>query len=208
MADLTEAIRAGLAAYLAGQLAGDFPTLKVLGEWPNPDATLPEYALTVLATGAPDVRYHPAVVRSVVVGSGATGTVRSSYARLTLGLQLDAWARYAATRDALAAAVRDALNRHPADTLGGGGLPRLGRRGGLVLTLPALLDAPCEFRFGVAPSPQEAPEAAQDGEWRASWAGTATTLALDEAQLALIKTLRVTLTTNGATPPDTTTLTG
>ncbi len=192
MEDLNRAVRDALATYLAAELTGAFPGLVVSSEWPT--GPLPALALTVLAPGTPDVTFFPPEVASVTPGAAPNGTVRFCYGEASLGLQLDAWATAQPARDALAAATRDALNRHPAVTLGTPTPPRLGRRGGLVLKIAALLDAPCDLRFAPTPLPVEDADAAAAGEWRATWTGSALLYLMDAQQVALLKTLTVTTT--------------
>jgi hypothetical protein len=121
---------------------------------------------------------------------GGQGLARYSFGTVTLGLQLDAWATFQAVRDELAGAVGAALHRHPAATLGlppGPLGPRLGRRGGLVLPVPDLLGAPCDFRFEGTPAVPENAAGASTAEWRATWTGEAFLYLVTEEQVALLR---------------------
>lgn len=190
--DLTSALRDALAAHLRAALAASVPGLVVEGAWPTPGRKLPARLVTVLAAGEPETRFHPPRIYRTIPGVAPMGTVRYAYGRATLPLQLDAWATSAPARDALASALAAALHRHPAATLGGGGsLPRLSARGHLVLAPAALLGAPCAFRFEAQSLPAESSDAAQSGEWRASWAGSAETFVVTEEQLALMQSITV-----------------
>lgn len=189
--DLTSAIRDALAAHLRTALAAAVPGLEVSGEWPTPGRKLPANAVTVLAAGEPETRFHPPRIYRTTPGVAPMGAVRYAYGRATVPLQLDAWATSPAARDTLSQALAGALHRHPAETLGLVGLPRLTARGRLVLLPAALLGAPCQFTFEAQSLPAESGDAAQSGEWRASWSGSAETYVVTEQQLALIQSITV-----------------
>jgi hypothetical protein len=166
-------VRAALAAYLQAHLTTSNPELVVSSEWPTPGVALPAKAITVVAVGPPQTEFHPPCVLSTTPTGNHLGTVVYSFGRVTLGLQLDCWATFAAVRDALAVELEAALTRMPTETLGITTAPSLSRRGGLVLRITALANALCDFRFEAVPSFQETSDAAQAGEWRATWQGTA-----------------------------------
>jgi hypothetical protein len=190
--DLTSALRDALAAYLRTALAAAVPGLEVSPDWPTPGRKLPANVVTVLVAGEPETRFHPPRIYRTIPGVAPMGAVRYAYGRAKLPLQLDAWATSAPARDALAAALAAALHRHPAATLvGAPTLPRLGGRGHLVLAPATLLGAPCEYRFEGQSLPAESGDAAQSGEWRASWAGVAETFVVTEEQLALMRSITV-----------------
>ena len=197
MADITEAVRKGLADYLQAQLSVDFPTVKVLRDWPVPGRVLPEYAIGITVIGDPIERPHAPYLCSTTPVTSTTGTALYTYARVQVMLQLDAWSAHASRRDAFAAKVRDALNRHPADTLSVAGFPRLSRRNGLVIKLASNFNLHCRFLFQATPIPQESSDRAQGGEWRASWSGTAETWAAEQQTVALMKTITTKVSTNG-----------
>jgi hypothetical protein len=198
--DVASAIRTQLATYLQSALVSQYPTLQALDAWPDAGKPLPEYAVTVLVSGAPQTEYHGPIHYQVTPGVSPVGAVRITYGMVTVPLQLDAWATFRARRDLLAGSVRDALNRHPGATLGVSGLwPDYQRQAGLVIRVSALLNAPCDFRFESLPVPQESGESAQGGEWRAMWSGTARMHLVSEEQVALIKKLEFGLDVSGHT---------
>lgn len=206
MPDITEAVRKALADYLQTQLIATFPTLTVFQDWPVPGRQLPEYALSVLVIGPPIERPHAPVIHTTTPTTSPNGTVMYSYGRPVINLQIDAWSRYAVKRDDLAAAMRTALNRHPADTLGVTGLPRLSRRNGLILKIASMANTPCRYLLNSTMVPVESSAKVQDGEYRATWIGTAETFAVDSQTVPLMKTITVKTSTNGL-PQESKTLT-
>lgn len=205
MADITEAVRKDLADYLQTQLIVDFPTVKVLRDWPVPGRNLPEYAIGITVVGAPTELPHAPYICSTTPLTATTATVLYTYARVEIQLQLDAWSTHAVKRDAFAAKLRNALNRHPADTLAVAGFPRLSRRNGIVLQLPTNYNLMCRFRFMATPVPLEDNDKAHAGEWRASWSGTAETWAAETEVVARMNTVTVKTSTNGLAPESKTT---
>src|SRR5262245_14770166 len=142
MGEILEAIRSALASYLATELLPVFPSLQVHQDWPLPGQDLGEYAATVLATGELDfVFYPPRAIRVIPNAVGPEGNVTYCYGRVdNIQLELDAWACAKPKRDRLAQALEAALHRPAGGTISGASNERkLGRRGGLVLTLPKLL---------------------------------------------------------------------
>jgi len=185
-------VRTALATYLATTLGPTFPTLKVLDVWPTPGAALPPYALAVLVGGEINDEWWPPVRQSVTVGASPSGTVRYTYGRVTIPLQLEAWTQFAAKRDEFARAVHAALNRPPQETFAGAAPSSLRHRRvhGLMLKVGTLFDSPCDYRFGLA-RPIEDGDAAQSGEWRTQWTGEAALLVTDEQTMTLIKKITV-----------------
>lgn len=165
-------VREALAAYLRTQLAAGHPALVVSSEWPTPGVPLPSEAVTIVAPGGAQTAFHPPKVISTTPTGDHAGTVVYSFGNVSIDLQLDCWADFPATRDALAVDIEAAINRRPADTLGVVTLPSLSRRGGIVLRVAALANALADFRFNAIPSFQETSDGAQRGEWRSTWQGT------------------------------------
>lgn len=186
-----QALREALAGYLSAQLAASHPSLVVSQSWPTPGAPLPPEALTVLSPGQPQAEYHPPRVWSTTPTTGVLGLTTYSYGVVTVGMQIDAWATFQASRDALALDTETQLNRHPADTLGVTILPHLSRMGGLVLIVPGLANAKADFRFQPSPRFDDSPADAQEGEWRATWTGDAFVHLLVQEQVTLLKHLLI-----------------
>lgn len=189
--DITSVVRAALASYLRTALPGVLAGVEVSEVWPTPGKPLPALAVTVLVAGDPEVRFHPPRIYRAIPGVAPNGTVRYSYGRANVPLQLDAWATFGPTLSTLTTALEAVLHRAPGETLSAPTAPRLRRRGGLVLEPAALLGAPCAFRFQAAPTPAESSDTAQQGEWRATWSGSAETWIVSEEQLALLQSIAV-----------------
>lgn len=183
-------VRTVLADYLRSQLETRWPEVSVRGEWPDPGDPLPERVVAVLQAGPPTVTQHPPVIHETIPGTCPNGVVKYCWGWAELPLQLEAWARYQTHRDELAGAVADALQRSVRDTLGLTSVPHFRRASGLVLRADDL-GALCDFRFSPLPETPEASGAAQAGEWRATWDGTARFPLLDEQTAVLIKTIRL-----------------
>ena len=186
------AVRASLAAYLLDYLAADYPTLQVLQKWPTPGKALPEVCISIVAPGGDEESPFAPEVVAVTPGLGVDGEVTYSTGLQVLGLQLDCWTRFSAVRDALAGAVWSALNRHPLDTLDPEAKPHLGAQRGLVIPVTDLYNTPCDFRFDPVSDVVETSDNAQQGEWRATWQGTATVHALVRETLPLIQQVTIT----------------
>jgi hypothetical protein len=202
MDNLSDAIRDALAEYLRGELVQTFPTVEVSGEWPEPGVALPAMAVTVLAVGNPDTEYHPASVYNVTQLVSPKGAVQYSYGWIEQSMQLDVWATFKATRNALAASIPDLLNRHPLDTLELDSLPHYTRHAGVVLRVPGLLGAPCDYRFDGGPVIEDASDSAQSSEWRATWTGVARMQLVGEQILSLVKQITLKATIDGIVLPD------
>jgi hypothetical protein len=188
-----KAVRDALAAYLRTELATAHPDLVVFDSWPDPATSLPAEAVSVLATGTIEEGGYAPQTHRVTPTAGVMGDVLYGFGTLTLGLQLDCWTHHEATRDVLARDLEAALNRPPAITLGlTGGIPQLGRERGLVIRIPNLFNCPADFRFEPTASPVENGDAAQTGEWRATWAGSAFVHLVNQESLALRQTLNLT----------------
>lgn len=215
--DVSADTRATLAAWLRTVLPGLLPAFPVVvrEEFPGPSEELPERCVSVVCVDAPpEVRFWPPLEWDppVPVAPGSpTGTVRYSWGRFTVGLQLDVWARYPAALRELVAVLDDALHRHPQVTLpGGDGWPRPSRWHELTLAAGTLPGAVVYYRFPPGQPPTETGEAAQAAEHRVTWAGTAQGLLTTEESCAILRTFTLTETVgeSAARPPDTFTLTG
>lgn len=206
--EIVAALRGALASYLAATLGPSFPGLQVNEAWPEPGATLPELAITVLVPTAPRFEMHPpTLLRTIpdatVPGNPATGTAIYEYGAVVADLQLDVWARYRATRDALAAALSDATYRSIAATLAlSDPRPRYGRGTGLVLDIPLCPGGPsrAEYKLGNG-ALLETEQSVQQGEWRATWTGSVYARIVDAQPVTLLSSIVVTTTINGAAVP-------
>lgn len=213
--DVTADVRKTLAAWLTTELAtllGPDKPVVVREEWPGAQEVLPERTVTVLAVDQPpEVRFWAPVewdAPTESAPSSPTGTTRYSWGMFTAGLQLDVWARYAATRTELVAALDDALHRHPQTTLpGGDGFPRAGRWHELALAAAGLPGAVVYYRFAPAQPPTEDGMALQDGEYRATVQGTAQGLLTSEEACVIMRNLSVTQTVGEAPSPPSETFT-
>lgn len=204
MNDLTAAIRQALADYLSAGLAPLFPGIDVSGVWPTAGKAKQPTAVTVLASDAPDIEYHPPVIYRVTPGTYPSGTADYSYGWIDLPLQIDAWASFKAVRDLLAGALRELLNRHPADSLNlPGQWPHIGTHPGLVLLVPDLLNAPCDYHFTAAGQVPEDSDPAQTSTWRSMWAGNARMQIVGSQLVPLIKKLQLQFSIDGANSAET-----
>jgi len=189
--DLVQAVREGLAAYLAAQLAAAYPTLMVYREWPPKNATA-EYTISVLTAGDGEYEYHPPEVISVTpdVSPAVTGAVTYSYGRCEdLPLQLELWATAPFKRDQLMRDVRRLLNQPASATLGTG-VVDLPHEPGLVLPIAGLAGQPADFEFTPTLGLPENSDATETNEWRASWRGSARfSLVEQQANVVLRKRL-------------------
>lgn len=190
-----QAVREALAAYLRTVLPVD---VTVWSAWPSPGRPLPAKAVSVVTPGGdgeePFAPGGDALRVDPDASPAVTGAVTYSTGFVTIGLQLDVWATFAAVRDDLAERVWSALNRHPADTLGTEPKPHLGAQRGLVLRIPALYNTPCDYRFDPAAGVVESSDAAQAAEWRSTWQGEASVHAVRREVLPLVKRVTVTVT--------------
>jgi hypothetical protein len=194
-----EGVREALGAWLYAQLSQEFPTVEVLSEWPD-GQVLPELAVVVLATGEADVEPHNPRVVSTAPGVNASGVVTYAYAYAEqIQLELDCWANNKPRRDALARAVRDALNQPPQASLSSGGAawPTLSRRSYLSLQVPALYGSIFTYRFTSVPTIDEASGKAEKNEWRSHFRGTADGALWEQDTMALIQRVHLTGTAGG-----------
>lgn len=190
------AVRKALADYLRTNLTAAWPNLVVSENWPTPQATFPPQALTVLAPhGGEVVEYHQPVVWQTTQTS-----VLYSYGKMTMPLQIDAWAQFEAVRDDLAAAVLPLLNRDPAATLGVSQTATFAQAPGLVITIPSYAAVTAEYHFDPLPQVIENPPAALTSEWRYVWMGDATIYLLQQEFQPLMKDVTILLGVNGAAP--------
>lgn len=189
-----EGVREALSAWLTTQLAADFPSLKVMPEWPI-DRRLPGGgAISILTAGDPDAYYHPPRVYTSTPTNDTDGTVTYAYGYVNeLPLQLDCWATTKPMRDSLQAAVRRALSQPPSVSLANGDTwPALSRRGNLSLAVSALYGAIFTFRFMAVPTIAESSGAAEKNEWRSSFRGSADGPLLEQDTIALMKRVHIT----------------
>lgn len=184
---IKKALREALAAHLQTQLAPSFPGIVCSGEWPTAGKALPPIAVTVTTPGEQQTEFHPTVPHAVSNISGTTADVVYSFGHVEQGLQIDLWATYRAVRDDVAQAIYFALNLPPNVTLGLGGLPNWSQAAGLVLRIPLLFNVPADFQFGDSPRTPESSDAAQQGEWRATWIGTASLETVDKENVPLMQ---------------------
>lgn len=195
--DITRAARSRLKTYLAAEYALASQAVVVSEEWPNPNAELPERAVTVvIAEGAvPEVVYWPPAEFNLIVASpgATTGTTQYSYGKFKLPIQLDVWARYSDALSQLAALTQGLLHRHPNETLANDTWPRLHRWPELVLREVSLPGFLLYYRFPDLFVPQESGMAAQGEEYRLTLTGTVEGLLTTEEAVAVLRNLSVTL---------------
>lgn len=196
------AVRNALASYLRANLSSAWPALVVSENWPTPQAVMPPQVLTVLAPqGGQFVEYHQPVVWQVTTSSIGT-TVLYSYGKMTMPLQLDAWAQFEATRDDLVAAVLPLLNRDVASTLGVTQTATFAQAPGLVIPVPNYASVTAEYHFDPLPQLMEAQEPAMTSDWRATWVGDATIYLLQSESQPLMRDVTIKLAANGDTAQD------
>lgn len=185
------AVRLALANYLRTNLSASWPSLLVSENWPTPQRKFSGQALTVLAPSSGQrTEYHNPVVWSVTPTSGVNADILYSYGKLTIPLQLDAWAQYESIRDDLAASVTPLVNQSAEVTLGtAGNQATLAQAPGLVIPVPTYFGVTAEFRFEPAPSPQENSDSAMTAEWRATWAGEALIYLMQKETKPMMKTI-------------------
>lgn len=191
-----EAVRDQLASWLKAQLLPQFPLLEVLPDWPDGQMAA-QYAILVQSTGEADLYNHNPVTVSAAPTSGANGLVTYAYGYANeIPLSLDVWAFSKTARNAMALAVRQAMNQPPQATLAGAddGRPRPKRRGGLSLAVDGLYGAIFTYRFQAVPTVDESSMSAQQKRWRSHFRGTADGPLWDQDERALMK--RIVLTGN------------
>jgi len=183
------ACRKALATSLSSYLTPLHSGIVVSEKWPTPGKALTALSLTVITPGtAPKVEFHQPVKHKVTLPeSGHAGTVLYSYGRVDVDLQIDAWALYPATRDALALSTLRALNRPANVTLSTPALTDYSHAPGLVLRLTDWFNVTASYRFDALGAIPENSDAAQVNEYRATWQGSAHFYLCDEQQLYLMQ---------------------
>lgn len=200
--DVVADVRSTLATYLRTELAtrlGAAKPVTVMEEWPDPRHDLPERAVTVLAPEQePDIKFHPPVEWEPPTPSAPgspTGTVRYSWGRFGVAVQIDLWAHFPDALRELVAACDDALHRHPQLTLpGGDGKPRPGRWHELALAAATLPGAVVYYRLAPAQPPIESVSTSQAREYRMTWTGSAQGLLTTEESCSILRSVTVTQT--------------
>ena len=201
--DVLRAVRKTLADYLRTTLATSFPSgLTVSEEWPDEHAKLPRFAVSVLVHGEPQYWFHPPAVISTTPDAdpAPTGVVLYQYGYADqIMLSLDCWAATKPDRDALARALRRALNRPPTATVTGvtPNFLRLGRDPGLSLTVADLYNVVAVYHFTPVEVPGESEQAAETNEYRAHFDGNAEVALVEQEDFPLIKRLSLGFKING-----------
>lgn len=197
------AARRALADYLRTNLTAAWPNIVVSENWPTPQAKLAPQALTVLAPQSGEfVEYHQPVVWQVTPATNTAGSILYSYGKMTLPLQVDAWAQFEAVRDDLVAAVLPLLNRDTAATLGVSQTATLAQAPGLVIPVPTYANVTAEYHFDPLPRLWEDQEPAMVSDWRATWVGDATIYLVQQETQPLMLDVTVKLSANGAAAED------
>jgi hypothetical protein len=199
MDDLTQAAREQLRAWLSSQLTPQFSDLTVHQEWPSPGPLPARWTIAILSTGESDYHMHQPVAVSTVPQPGTTNALVTYKYGYVDGapLDLDCWAKTKPDRDALAKAMRRALNVPPSVSLGTPSLPRFGHAPGLSLAIEQLFGAVWTYRFKPVPTIDESSAAAQHGRWRAHWRGTAEGPIFDQDLIAIRKRIHLQPTLDG-----------
>lgn len=205
--DFRGAVRTALAAHLRAQLTPAYSEIAVSEGWPTPGKPLPALALTITlpTSAAVEVAPHTPHVWQVTPIAGSDppqGKCLYSWGLASIGLQLDLWAGFPAVRDEVASAVSDALQMSPDSTIASPPTKRLARASSLLLRVPGVFGAVCEFNFSPFPDTPEASDNAQRAEWRATWQGTATLYLLAEQTVSLRTSIVAQLATNGGSAED------
>jgi hypothetical protein len=199
--DFIEAARSQLATWLKSELHASYPTLTVIEQWPVPGRKLDLPSISIVMHGEPRIAPHSPAIHETTPTVSPYGLVLYSYGSITLDVQLDAWAEQPAQRNALSKAVSNAANIHPVYSIPiVDAMPELRRNPGLVLKLAGFYDILADYQIEQVDSPEEDSDAAQTGEWRATFTGSVEFLAVTEEQQALLKQIVVTTTLNGGTP--------
>lgn len=195
MTALKAGLRDGLAAFLRTQLATAFPTLIVNAFWPAPGQQLGDYTIAITAPGTPEVEYHAPLIESVTPGIAPAGTATYSFANVSVGMQLDVFTKTEATRDDLVEAVDRAINVPAVKSLNVTTLfPMLEGDGGLVIVIPELLGMTFDFNFDATATLYDDSDSVQQGEWRATWTGTADGYLATREQVVLLQSIGIPIT--------------
>lgn len=183
------AARKALADYLATQVGSG---VAFFDRFPPPGTRLLEGAMSVMLAPAKDRehKFQPvALSQTAIPGDNVNALILYSWGIVEFGLQLDVFAEFQATRDALVLQVEDALNRPPGKTLGTGLAWQLDLAPGLVLQTPDNFDTPTAYRFEAFPGLPESGRQVQAGEYRQTWMGSGTAHLLRQVTGPLIKKL-------------------
>lgn len=214
MYDVLQDIRATLAAYLNDPTLGlpavmPSASVQVLDDFPSPQQDLSERAVSVWVPDAlTEVRYwSPQVMTLTEDAPGAvTGVVRYSFGRFKAQVQLDVWAKYAATRSDIVKALNTVLHRHPQVTLpGGDGYARPSRWHELSRLATSLPGGLFVYRFNDLPALQDDGAAVQGGEFRALFTGQVYGVLTTEEAAGVLRTigLNMTITDGSGTASET-----
>jgi len=167
--------------------------------WPTPQANFPLEALTIVAPGGVRTNWHQPVVWTTTPTSGVNANVFYSTALMEIDLQIDVWSQYEDVRDSVSSWLTPQLNKCASVSLGLTTFPELASAPGLVIQIPLLNNVQAEFLFDSTPRLIENPGAAMTGDWRATWLGTATVHFTTIEQQAMMQTILLNLSINGAT---------
>lgn len=217
-ADITAAVRGGLASYLTSFLSPlvgadtvvGSPTfgkslLTVREAWPPASQKLNQLDVTVLATGeADDWSYFPPAKIGVTRAAPPFGLVDYSYGWIDgLQLDIDCFASAPAKRNELARLMRLALNRPPQQTIPALAAQQkflvMNHSPGLVLQLAGFFNSYVEYMFSPVSAPVESSDAVEVGEWRTHYRGGASLFIRDQQLLPLITRLGLTTRTGKVT---------
>lgn len=206
MYDVLEDVRLTLAAYLRDptlglQVAYGDPATKavtILDDWPNPRATLPDRAVSVVVPDQPpDVRYWSPAVFELTEDAPAsvTGRVKYSFGRFKVAMQLDVFAKYRPDRRDLLAALNPVLHRHPQVTLpGGDGYARPARWHELSRLSIGLPGALIVYRFDDVQVLPDDGGTTQSSEFRATLMGSAWGLLTTEEACGILRAINLGMT--------------
>jgi len=162
-------------------LSGD-STVVVSCRWPEADQKLPPMAITVLLAGKPtDEILQPRMVSSRNIDSVSMLSRWQVLERMQ-PLQLDIWAQYDVVRDALVAALDQALNI--------GSMPYSVPGDPLVLDLADGWTGKVAFDFG-GPANQDGPNAVQVSEFRSTYEGEERAVLYVDAKTPKLASIRL-----------------
>lgn len=200
-----------LVAYLKTQLAADANEITISDSWPEQSVNLPKKAITVILAGPrqdDDVGSYMRDISRVLV-SGNVYRYRWTVKACRQPIQIDIWATNDVDREDLIANLDEALHQGEGVTLGTAG--RNPFRDGILLNFLDTEDftGTIDFTFEDGPDRDNAGDAAQRGEFRATQHGVAAmVLSLEAESPALIEAkLKMTLGEKGPSTTDTYTIT-